>query len=122
VGSIVLDASAVIALLDGADAHHGRATTDFGQAVERGDALVIPASAYAEAMVHPLRKKRGEVVDGFLDRLGVEVVDLDRAIAREAAALRARHRSLPLPDALVIATARRHGAGLLTYDDRMRGL
>jgi predicted nucleic acid-binding protein len=29
---------------------------------------------------------------------------------------------LPLPDALVIATARRHGAGLLTYDDRMRGL
>ena len=45
------------------------------------------------------------VVIGFLD-------------ATDAAALRAKHGSLKLPDALVIATARMLGADLLVTTDR----
>ena len=43
---------------------------------------------------------------------------LDGDIATDAAALRANHGSLKLPDALVIATARMLGADLLVTIDR----
>jgi predicted nucleic acid-binding protein len=43
---------------------------------------------------------------------------LDEEIARQAAMLRARHRSLELPDALVIATAEHSRADRLITTDR----
>jgi predicted nucleic acid-binding protein len=46
------------------------------------------------------------------------VVDLNEEIATQAAILRARHRTLKLPDALVIATAATSGASQLVTTDR----
>jgi predicted nucleic acid-binding protein len=104
----VVDAGIVIALLDSDDAHHASARAALREALDRGDDLVLPASAYAECLVGPLR--RGEeaatTVDAFLEALPARVEPVARSIARSAAALRARHgRALRLPDALVIATA-----------------
>jgi predicted nucleic acid-binding protein len=122
VGSLALDASAVIALLSAADAHHERAVTEFGEASDRNDDLSMAASAYSEIMVHALRQHRGDLVDRLVDQLRIEVVTVDRAIARGAAELRAVHRALRLPDALVLATAQIRDARLLTFDERLTQL
>jgi predicted nucleic acid-binding protein len=48
----------------------------------------------------------------------MDIVGLDAEIATAAARLRARHRSLRLPDALVIATASVRRADRLVTTDR----
>ncbi|HEX3735053.1 MAG TPA: PIN domain-containing protein, partial [Solirubrobacterales bacterium] len=120
--SLALDASAAIALFSEADAHHARAVVEFEAAVERGDAMSMAASAYSEIMVHALRRRRGDLVDRFVDRLQIEIIPADRDVARSAAELRAQHGALRLPDALVAATARVRGARLLTFDERLAQL
>jgi predicted nucleic acid-binding protein len=116
----VLDAGVVIAALDTDDAHHGPALVALRAARDRGDRLVLPASAYAEAMVGPNRRGPQAVatLDAFLDALPVAVEPATREIARSAAVLRARHgRSLRLPDALVLATADVLGADVVFTTD-----
>lgn len=119
-GLTVLDAGVVIALLDGADAHHAAAVVSVRVARDRGDVLLLPASAYAECLVSPHRRGPDAiaVVDQFLDALPARVEPADRSIAAAAAALRAAHGSaLRLPDALVVATAVVRGADrILTTD------
>jgi len=107
-GLTVLDAGPVIAVLDSSDAHHPAAVQAFATARERGDVLVLPASAYAECLVAPYRRgpEAAAVVDSFVDALPATVEPISRAIARAAAELRARHGGvLRLPDSLVVATA-----------------
>jgi predicted nucleic acid-binding protein len=107
-GLTVLDAGIVIAALDASDVHHGVSVQALREAREVGDALVVPASAYAEALVGPSRRGADAVatVDAFLDAMPAAVEPASREVARAAAALRARHGpSLRLPDALVLATA-----------------
>ena len=104
----VLDAGILIAVLDGTDVHHAAASAAMRWALERGDRLVLPASAYAEILVAPHRRGGEAVatVDAFVDELPLAVEHATRAIAAQAAELRARHGArLRLPDALVIATA-----------------
>jgi predicted nucleic acid-binding protein len=104
----VLDAGVLIAILNADDAHHDRARQAVAVVRDRGDRLVVPASAYAEILVAPLRQDpaSGDAVDDFLDALPASVEPATRQIARRAALLRARHGSrLRLPDALVVATA-----------------
>jgi predicted nucleic acid-binding protein len=103
----VLDAGVVIAALDARDAHHASAVAALREALGRGDRLVVPASAYAEALVGPSRDGPDKVaiLDAFIDGLPAVVVPASREIARHAAGLRAAHgRGLRLPDALVLAT------------------
>jgi predicted nucleic acid-binding protein len=104
----VVDAGVLIALLDADDAHHAAARAAFREALDRGDDLVLPASAYAECLVGPLRRgeEAGTTVDSLLEALPARVEPITSSIARTAAALRARHRrAVRLPDALVLATA-----------------
>lgn len=119
-GLTVLDAGVIIALLDAADAHHAAAVAALRIARDRGDVLVLPASAYAECLVSPQRRGPNAVaiVDRFLDALPARVEPADRSIAAAAAALRATHgTALRLPDGLVIATAIVLGADrILTTD------
>jgi predicted nucleic acid-binding protein len=80
------------------------------------------ASAAPEIMVPALRQRRGDDIDRLIDRLRVEIVTVDREVARRAAELRATHRTLRLPDALVLATAQLRGGRLLTFDERLSQL
>jgi PIN domain nuclease of toxin-antitoxin system len=112
----VLDASVVIAFLDGEDAHH-RAAVEVIDRV-RGQELVLPASAYAEVLVDPWRAgiESVGIVRRFLDEIGIRIEPLTTDFAARAARLRAVHRSLRLPDALVLATAEAMDAVALTAD------
>lgn len=104
----VLDAGVVIGVLDADDAHHDAARIAVTAAIDRGDALAIPASAYAECLVGPARRDREAMraVDRLLTDLAAAVEPITRQVASRAAELRARHgRQLRLPDALVLATA-----------------
>ena len=62
---------------------------------------------YSEVLIGPLRsagRAGAETVDAMLVRFGIETIQVDRALARRAAAVRAR-TGLKLPDAYALATA-----------------
>ncbi len=116
-----LDAGVIIGFLDASDAHHAAATASLTRAFNDGDHFAMAASAFAECLVGPARRSEQaiQIVKDTFDRLPVEIVDLSPTIAIEAARLRARHRSLRLPDALVIATSTMAGVDrLITTDGR----
>lgn len=120
-GLTVLDAGVIIGFLDTNDAHHPAALEALRDARDRNDRLILPASVFAEILVGPSRKgaKAVAAVQALVQRLPLEIRELDADIAVAAAALRARHSSLKLPDALVIATADHlHADHLVTTDRR----
>lgn len=120
--ALTLDASAVIGLLDRADAHHARSVEDVEVADRSGRALLVPASAYSESLVAFARAGRiGEARDA-LAAMGITVTPLTAAISERAAELRARHERLRLPDAIVLATAREMHGELLSYDRQLTQL
>ena len=118
---IVLDASVLIALLDPNDALHTAARAALAR--HAGDDLKLPASAYAESLVGPARQGRLVAAKQAIDALLLDIVPITSQVAEEAAELRARHPSLRLPDALVVATGSALGAAVvLTGDARWRQL
>lgn len=119
-GLIHLDAGVLIGLLDDENAHHRSAREVVTQALGRGDRIEMAASTLAETLVAPARLGADaiSVVHDACARLPIGVVPLDVGIATEAARVRARHRALRLPDALVIATAAAAGADSLVTTDR----
>ncbi len=119
-GLTVFDAGVLIGFLDRRDGHHVEARQALADAVERGDRLVLPASAYAETIVAPSRKgvEAVDTVRQLIDRTPIDVVPLDRDIAEAGATFRAQHAGLKLPDALVIATAAILDADELVTTDR----
>ncbi len=119
-GLIHLDAGVVIGFLDADDAHHGPAAEALTAALQSGDRLAMAASAFAECLVGPSRRGGRAVatVNDLFERLPIDIVELDAGTARRAAALRATHTSLRLPDALVIATASERAADHLITTDR----
>ncbi|WP_380168138.1 PIN domain-containing protein [Jannaschia sp. R86511] len=117
-GAVVLDASVVIALLDPADALHTAAALAVSAARDDKADFVLPASVLAEVLV-------GAVADEDVDRVRTLVLDafgpvrpLDERVAVAAAARRARHPGLRLPDALVLATADVDDADAVLTGDR----
>ncbi len=121
-GTLILDASVLIGLLDAADAHHVRAVTDVEIADLAGQALVAPASAYSEVLVAFARAGRLADARNAIAAMGIAVAPLTAAMAERAAKLRADHNSLRLPDAIVVACSYELSAQLLTYDARLSRL
>lgn len=119
-GLTVVDAGVIIGFLDANDAHHAAAHTALDDARSRRDLIVIPASAFAEIMVGPSRKGTAAVaaVRDLINRVPIAVEPIDAEVAIAAAAIRARHSALKLPDALVIATAGHLDADYLITTDR----
>lgn len=121
-GLTVIDAGVLIGFLDSADAHHEAARDAFESAAEIGDTIALPASAFAEGLVAPVRRGDEAVlaVRSFVERFPINVIPLDDVIAEAAARLRGRlGQRLRLPDALVIATAQVIEADrLITTDHR----
>ncbi len=113
---VALDADVVIAFLDPADAQHEVAVQALGPHLAVSDELLISATVYAEVIIRPLQQGTAEKVDEFLAAAGVQVIDIDRSLARAAADLRAHHRRLRLPDAVALATALARDAEFLTLD------
>lgn len=120
-GLTVVDAGILIGVLDADDAHHAGAVDVLSTAVDRGDRIVVPASAYAEALVGPARHgpPARRAVDEFLADLAADVEPITRQAAARAAELRATHRQrLKLPDALIVAIAMHLDADQILTTDR----
>lgn len=119
-GLIVLDAGVLIGFLDANDAHHGRSHIELSGALSTNEQLLLPASALTETLVGPSRRgpEAVDIVRKLIARVPIVVVPLDEAIAADAASIRATHRSLRLPDALVVATTRILQADLLVTTGR----
>jgi predicted nucleic acid-binding protein len=119
-GLIHLDAGVIIGFLDDLDAHHQTSHEALADALRRGDHIALASSALAESLVGPARRSESAVqaVRTFLDRLPISIIPLDIEIATTAARLRAAHRALCLPDALVVATAIEQEADHLITTDR----
>jgi predicted nucleic acid-binding protein len=116
VGTLILDASVLIGLLDTADAHHSQAVDDVEAADMADEKLLVPASAYSEALVSFARARRIRDARDAIAAMGIAVTPMTSRIAETAAELRAAHDRLRLPDAIVLATVRDLHARLLTYD------
>ena len=114
---VVLDTSIVIAFLDPDDALHEAAVQALAD--RQHDELIVPASAYAEMLVGPYRSGAKAVaeIESFLADFAIRIEPITATIARAAARLRGRSKSLRLPDALVLATAEEFGAALVLTGD-----
>lgn len=110
---IVLDAGVLIAHLDRADPFHG-AAVDF---LEENEEFEFAAAALtvAESLVHPTANGQAAEFDATLERLRLVRIDLVADDVRAVAEVRATTR-LRMPDALVLFTAERHGAEIVTTD------
>lgn len=118
---IVLDASVAIAALSADDAHHGAASAALAAATD--DELVVAATTRAEILVGPSRIGGPALATArdFVD--GCATVPVTGAIADSAAALKARHRALSLPDAIALVVADLVDADAVwTFDRRWSGL
>ena len=118
---LALDTSSLICHLDGTEdaARAARHVVDDLVASGKCDA-VISAATVAELLHHPLRLGRAAVdqMVGFLDSLeGLQIRSVDFLVAAEAARIRAK-TGIPLPDALVIATAVLTSSQVLVTNDR----
>ncbi len=68
---------------------------------------MISAVNYTEVLIGPLRhagKAGADTVEAMLVRFGIEMIQVDMALAQRAAAVRVR-TGLKLPDAYALATA-----------------
>jgi predicted nucleic acid-binding protein len=125
VGAVVVDASVVLGFLDPQDAHHSASILALRSGRSGGSDILLPASAFAEVLVGASRLGAEAVkrTEAFVDSVVDVVHPIDREVAKVAAALRARHSSLRLPDALVLAVGRVAGASaVLTADSRWRSV
>ncbi|MGH3656316.1 MAG: type II toxin-antitoxin system VapC family toxin, partial [Micromonosporaceae bacterium] len=85
-----------------------------------GDEFILPATVLAEALVSTARQRPGRV-DAVRDHLDVmfgPVRPVGEDVAVRAARLRAKHRSLRLPDALVIAVGLVDDADVILTSDK----
>ncbi len=120
-GLTLLDAGVLIGFMDAIDVHHAQSKQAISDAVDRHDQIAVPASAYAEALVVPVRlgDRALAAAHRVVEELPLQVIPINAAIAEVAAHLRQRHgATLRLPDALVIATAVHLDADALVTTDR----
>lgn len=119
---IYLDANVFIAAYEsrGARSDHAWWILD---AVETNEFLSVTSElTLAEILVRPLQDGDKELAGLYRDILssddGLEVPVVDRNVLIEAAMLRSFSRSLKLPDAIHVATARQRDCRFIVSDDR----
>jgi len=107
VAVVVFDADVLIAYLGRDDAHHSEAVERVRRALEPRTRRLVSAVNYTEVLIGPLEAAGAagaDTVDAMFARFGIETVQVDMALARRAAAMRAQ-TELRLPDAYALATA-----------------
>ena len=104
---VVFAADVLIAYLGRDDAHHSEAVERVRRALEPRTRRLVSAVNYTEVLIGPLEAAGAagaDTVDAMFVRFGIETIQVDMALARQAAAVRARTQ-LKLPDAYALATA-----------------
>lgn len=106
--AVILDSDAVVAFLDRADALHDAADEAIRDLLGK-NRLFASAVTYAEVLTGARLGRHDEKqVRGFFADLVSEILPVDAEVADKAADVRARRKSLRMPDALILATAELH--------------
>jgi predicted nucleic acid-binding protein len=112
---IVLDASVLIAFLDGDDKHHAAAEQLLTQAIDED--LAVNSLTLAEVLV-PVRDGRLDRVLAALQALDVQELPFPADTALQLAKLRAA-TGLKMPDCCVILAAEAAVAAVASFDERL---
>jgi predicted nucleic acid-binding protein len=116
-GPLVVDSSGWIEFFTG-----GPSSEAFASAIEAVEELLVPSLSLLEVFRWILREHgEGQALQAVALMQRGRVVDLGVDLALRAAQLGLEHR-LPLADSVILATARAHGARLLTMDCDFQGL
>jgi predicted nucleic acid-binding protein len=108
VGLILLDSTVIVGFLDADDALHDASVARLRE-LAGAHPLAASVVSYAEVLTgaelghHPT-----DSVIGFFDALVRDLIPVDRDVAQRASKIRGKRRSLPMPDALILATADLH--------------
>jgi predicted nucleic acid-binding protein len=106
--AVVLDTAAIVGFLDREDAFHEAASRAVGEMLTE-QRLLVSVITFAEVCTGvELLHHDDALVRGFFADLIAEVLPVDVPTAERAATLRAGHRSLRMPDALILAAADLH--------------
>lgn len=109
----VVDSSAWLEYLAGTE----RADL-FATAIEDTDALIVPTISIYEVYKKVLRDRGEDMAAQVFGLMSLgRVVELDASLSLEAAS-----HPLPMADAIIYATALRHGATLWTQDAHFDGI
>ncbi|HEY5288362.1 MAG TPA: PIN domain-containing protein [Solirubrobacteraceae bacterium] len=107
-GLILLDSNVIVGFLDADDALHDVSVTALRE-LSGTRPLAASVISYAEVMTGAeLGHHSAERVVGFFDALIRDLLPVDRPVATRAAKIRGERRSLPMPDALILASADLH--------------
>lgn len=103
---VVFDSDVLIGFLNASDAHHGDAVALVRDSLAPGTRRMLSAVNYSEILIGPIKagNEARDHVEGMLGAFSIEIIVVDGAFARRAAAVRAR-TDLKLPDAYALATA-----------------
>ena len=119
--TVFVDTSVVLAYVVGSEATSDLARQLFDAFAATGrNPVAVSAVTVAELLVRPFRRGSSAVAtaEGFLRHFGdLRTVDVTYAVAREAARIRAA-TDLPMPDALIVASAVVTDADVLVTNDR----
>lgn len=103
---VVFDSDVLIGFLNASDTHHADAVQHVRDSLAPGTRRMLSAVNYSEILIGPIKagKEARDHVDAMLGNFAIEIMIIDGAFARRAAAVRAR-TDLKLPDAYALATA-----------------
>lgn len=110
---IVLDASVLIAHLDGSDRHHAKARSLLE--ANSGEPLGVSSIALAETLVSPARAGRLGDAEAALQQLGVQELPLGAGAPGQLAEMRAEI-GLKMPDCCVLLAAQDHEGIVASFD------
>lgn len=113
---VVLDASALIALVDSRDTHHHWALDMFRDTASFE--LQMSSLTQAEAMVHPARAGQLQKFQKMIKSLGVEITSIESSDSASLANLMAK-TSLKMPDVAVLSQAIKVNGTIFTSDQKL---
>lgn len=113
---VVLDASALIALVSSQDPHHNWALEMFRDTASFE--LQMSALTQAEVLVHPARAGKLEKFLLLIRGLGLEITPIEEADASKLASIRS-NTNLKMPDAVVLHQALKVKGSIATTDNKL---
>lgn len=120
--SIALDTNIFIYALSSSGGKGEKARSVLQAIKDLNPSVSISVLVFEEFLVKVYKENRQKDLSYFEDFLTggglIRVVDLDRAIARKAAFLRSKYKSLRAPDAIHLASAIEVGARIFITADR----
>ena len=113
---VVLDASALIALVSSNDTHHHWAMEMFRDTASFD--LQMSSLTQAEVMVHPARAGQLEKFQKMVNSLGLQITPIEPEDSASLANLRAK-TSLKMPDVAVLRQAMKVNGTVATTDQKL---